>query len=167
MTLTAPPDRMFMVLGLELENVDGRPFVTDLSVSLGLDGNGRDGPGVFCRNGVAILTDADPRHGDLFLAGDAAWHPSAAGNGLHLARPVEVPSSDVVRYTVLVGFRKDASLEWIERARSELGDMSALADARHERLQAARPRPPELWMQEEVAWDTGQIFGFAVPDPVA
>lgn len=120
-------------------------------------------PPNFCREGIAMFTDVGGGLGDLFLAGGTGWEASCGRSRLCLSRPLRLPQGEAVEWLLQAGLQRDCSLGLLHRQ---------LASARPADIRAAwarvllhnLPRLPEVWVQDELAWNTAVLHATRTMD---
>lgn len=159
--LPPAPDAAFLLVRVRLALtqgalVEGRLHIA-ADAATAFAAPGRLGLRHFCRNGVAMLTEVHDDIGDIVLAGGEPWTAGCQRTRLWLERPCRLAPGEDAAFPVLVGFRRDCSLRFLQE-QLHTCDLAAAQSAWAELVLRNRPRTPDLWMQEELLWNTGLML---------
>ena len=121
-------------------------------------------PSGFSKDGTAILMDAHPELGDLYLAAPHPWTARPLADALELEITVELVPDTMWEACFVLGCGRDTTVEWIQAQLTSNSPASAGA-AWAQRLEPAKIRAPELWMQDECVWASGRLLNCRVAIP--
>ena len=157
----APDGEALVTLVLKLRHTRKVSFSFELEIATDLEdfrvpADPRHPLRHLCRNGIAMVPDLHPGAGDLFLAGDPSWKAEIREQALRLHRPVTLKPREDLTATLILGFRRDCSLNWITQQYLK-ADHAATRAAWAAKLMPATPRGPDLWMQDECLWNAGAV----------
>jgi hypothetical protein len=159
---SAPPDQSWMLAELQLL-ASADTEVTLEIFSDALPSHERFAAKAFCKDGVAMIPDFHPETGDYVLGGGPHWQAASHGARLHLSQTMQLASETPACERLLVGYGKECSLDWVH-SKLEQASAESIAVTNAARLAELRVRAPELWMQDECAWDTARLLSFAVSE---